>query len=102
MKIRKLWTMIRAFLTSNRKVTGSHGFRLRYWVPIAAASTVVCAFLVAAVAQNRGANIEAHPTHEHPPYWAYCDEPQTDASNARPTDHTPQHVPNSTASFTRA
>jgi cytochrome c553 len=77
-------------------------FRRRSWLPIPAASMVICAFVVVAVAQNQTEKPKAQHMHEPPPYWAYAVEPTTDASNAqaKPVDDTRRHVPGSVAAFT--
>ena len=70
-------------------------FFARRWLTFAAASTLLCGF---SSAQN-------HPAaHFPPPYWAFCPNPPKDAASAptQPANSAPQHVPNSTASFTLA
>jgi len=71
-------------------------FRYRLWVMIPALSMLIC---TSALAQNRKSN---PASHQPPPYWAYPVNPPADASQSMPVDDTPQHVPNSTASFTLA
>ena len=81
--------------------------RGRPWPPIPATSRVMCALvvlIVVAVAQNQPGKTKMQPAHAAPPYWAYAADPPTATSHAeaKPADNTPQHVPKSTASFTRA
>ena len=66
---------------------------------VPAIAMLVLALVVAAVAQNHTGRAKAH---QPPPYWAYCVNPPEGATPAKPkpVDNTPQHVPNSTASFT--
>lgn len=76
-------------------------FRRRSPFSVSAVSMLVCALVVVAVARQQS---EKSKLHQGPPYWAYCVNPPTDASQtaAKPADIAPQHVPNSTASFTLA
>ena len=63
--------------------------------------SALCVLLAAAGAQNHAGKIKPQSP---PPYWAYCVDPPASpsASDTKPADNTPQHVPNSTASFTLA
>ncbi len=76
----------------------------RRWLPFFAASIVTCALQVAPVAQNQTAEVTRQTTRQPAPYWAYCANPPADGSHlpAKSADDAPQHVPNSTASFTLA
>src|ERR1017187_5791229 len=78
----------------------SFSFR-RFCLSVPAAAMIFCAFAVAGVVQNQSGTTKPH---QLPPYWAYCVDPPADASHAKskPVDETPQHVPNSAASFTLA
>jgi cytochrome c553 len=71
------------------------------WLTINAASMLVCAFTVAAFAQSQNGQTT---THRPPPYWAYCVDPPASKSAGAPAPAVamPQHVPNSTLSFTYA
>src|SRR5271157_2256400 len=96
-----------ASLASNRRLARRNASRLRPRPPIPATSMVMCALVVlvvAAVAQYQPGKAKMHPAHAAPPYWAYAADPPTATSHAepKPADDTPQHVPNSTASFTGA
>jgi cytochrome c553 len=73
-----------------------HSFLTRRWLTFAAASMLVCG---SSFAQNL-----AGAPHFPPPSWAYCPNPPKDAPPApsKPIDNAPQHVPNSTATFTLA
>lgn len=68
------------------------------WLTLAAASILLCGLSWAQSHSGPGA------AHFPPPYWAYCPNPPNDAPPApsKPADNAPQHVPNSTASFTLA
>ncbi len=68
--------------------------RFRLLVPVL--SILLCAL---AFAQDRTGETASH---QPPPYWAYAVDPSASASMSKPVDNTPQHVPNSTASFTLA
>ncbi|HEY4901409.1 MAG TPA: c-type cytochrome [Terriglobales bacterium] len=76
-------------------------FRRRFLARVAVASMLACGLGVAVVAQDRSAKASSHPP---PPYWAYPVDPPAHASRAqfKSIADTPQHVPNSTASFTLA
>jgi cytochrome c553 len=96
-----------ASLASNRGLARRTASRRRSFPPIPATLMVMCALVVlvvAAVGQNQSGKTKTHPAHAAPPYWAYAaDQPTaTSHAEAKPADDTPQHVPNSTASFTRA
>src|SRR5208337_354029 len=104
--MRKLWTTVIASLASNRGL-GRWTASRRCSPLIPATSMVMYALavlVVAAVAQNQLGKTKMQPAHTTPPYWAYAVDPPTATSHAepKPADDTPQHVPNSTASFTRA
>jgi cytochrome c553 len=73
-------------------------FLTRRWLTYSAASMLCCGL---SFAQSRAKQLA---THFPPPYWAYCSNPPKDASHpsSKPADTAPQHVPNSTASFTLA
>jgi cytochrome c553 len=79
-------------------------FRRRSRMLLAASALFVFAFVLAAVAQTQGGKTKAQTVHQPPPYWAYAVNPPKDASTAgaKPADVTPQHVPNSEATFTLA
>jgi len=71
-------------------------FLTRRWLTFAAASMLVCGL---SFAQNH-----AEAPHFPPPYWVYCTNPPKDRppAAAQADNNAPQHVPNSTASFTLA
>jgi cytochrome c553 len=73
-------------------------FFRRLCVLVPALSMLIC---TSTLAQNHKSNPASHPP---PPYWAYPVDPPEDASHplVAPDNKTPQHVPNSTASFTLA
>jgi cytochrome c553 len=107
MTMRKLWMTVIAWLTNNRGLAPWPASRRCFWPLIPAPSMVMCALIVlvvAAVAQNQPGKTKMQPAHSAPPYWAYAADPPTATSHdeAKPADNTPQHVPNSTASFTGA
>jgi hypothetical protein len=65
---------------------------------------VICALVVAAVAQNQPGTTKVQPALAPPPYWAYAADPPTATSHAdaKPVNDTPQRVAGSEAAFTRA
>lgn len=80
-------------------------FGCRRWVARATNAVFAFAFLVvAAGSQNRPETSQLPSSSASPPYWAYAVNPPsaTPDAEAKPADPTPLHVPNSTASFTRA
>lgn len=72
--------------------------RRRFCVVVSTLSVLIC---TSAVAQNQSRKTV---TQQPPPYWAYPVNPPDDAAHPQPKSiaDTPQHVPNSTASFTLA
>jgi cytochrome c553 len=65
---------------------------------------VICALVVAPVAQNQPGTTKVQPALAPPPYWAYAADPPTATSHAdaKPVNDTPQRVAGSEAAFTRA
>src|ERR1039458_8048046 len=63
---------------------------------------VICALVVAAVAQNQPGTTKVQPALAPPPYWAYAADPSPATSHAEPkfVDGTPQHVQGNEAAFT--
>jgi len=98
----KLWTPARALFAGNRRFTRWADLPHRSWLPVPAASMVICVFIVVAAGQNQSEKTKARQAHEPPPYWAYAVDPPARASHAqaKPVDATPRHVPGSTAAFT--
>ena len=68
------------------------------WLAFAAALVLLCGL---SWAQSQGGS---GVIHFPPPYWAYCPNPPKDAPPApsKPIENAPQHIPDSTASFTLA
>lgn len=95
--------MAAPFLSSDRR-TPLADLRHRARLLISTVLMVMCSLAVVTVAQQQNAKTKTQQPHEPPPYWAYAVNPQADApdAQAKPTDETPQRVPNSAAAFTRA
>ena len=94
MTMRKLGTTVIALLSSNRRLarwTASHG---RSWLPVSAIPMVMCAVVIAAVAQNQTGKTQVQSELSPLPYWAYAADPSPATSHAEPkfVDGTPQHV----------
>ncbi len=100
MKMHKLWTAACGLLVRNGRFTRWTHLRRRPWLPVLAASMVLCVFVAMAVAQNQSEKTKAR--REPPPYWAYAVNPPAhrSAHHAKPADNTPRHVPGSAAAFT--
>ena len=102
MTMRKLGTTVIALLSSNRRLarwTASHG---RSWLPVSAIPMVMCAVVIAAVAQNQTGKTQVQSGLSPLPYWAYAADPSPATSHAEPkfVDGTPQHVQGNEAAFT--
>jgi cytochrome c553 len=80
----------------SRRLTASC-FRRHSGVFVATVATALCGLFFSEIAQNQTA------VPQPPPYWAYVvNPPEPSGASAKPPDHNPVHVPDSTATFTVA
>jgi hypothetical protein len=104
MTMRKLGTTVVALLSSNGRLTRWTASRGRSWLPVSAIPMVMCAVVIAAVAQNQTGTTQVQPGLTPPPYWAYAANPSLETSHAeaKPVDGAPRQVQGSESAFTLA
>ena len=103
MKARRLWMALGKLLAGGDSSTRRTLRCGRSWLPIAAASIVICAIVAAAAGRNQGEKSKAQPGHEPPPYWAFTGNPEAKSTRRaakKPDDRTLLRVPGSKQAFT--
>ncbi len=98
MKMRKFGTAVMALLLSNRRLALWTDPRGCSWLLIFAIPMVVCAVVIAAVAQNQAGKTQAQPGLTPLPYWAYAAD--LSPVEAKPVNDTAQHAQGGEAAST--